>query len=423
MDKDKKDKGIIIIICTILSVALWIYVTNVENKIRTTEINKIPVELINEDALKSSNLAVMPGQELYVSLKVEGNTSDINQIKKSDFKVQVDLAEYVWKKGVNKVPVTIIDYPVSVNIKNTNALTVSINIDNYIEKSMKIESNINVTPREGYFASSAIISPEAVKVSGAESYVNMVNKLVLKDNLSDVYDNISAEYRIIPIDDEGKELTGINLSQETAKVEIKVSKGKAVKVNIPTVGELPNKLKLSSLKQNKETVELLGPKEVIDKINELSTESLDLSTITESKEVFLKIIVPENTTVAEGEEYIRVTVEVIKYISKDFNVSFSTKGLGEGLKFTPNVDKIKLIISGYERDINNINESNINASLDLSSYTTEGSFEKLPVITIEGITSEYNLDYIEAVSFKISKEKTEVPTQGSPQETDRNQGE
>ena len=62
MDKGKQNKGIVIIICTILSVALWIYVTNVENKIRSTEINKIPVELINEDALRSSNLAVVPGQ-------------------------------------------------------------------------------------------------------------------------------------------------------------------------------------------------------------------------------------------------------------------------------------------------------------------------------------------------------------------------
>ena len=422
MDKDKKDKGIIIIICTILSVALWIYVTNVENKIRTTEINKIPVELINEEALKASNLAVVPGQELYITLKVEGNTADINQIKRSDFKVQVDLAEYAWKKGVNKVPVSIVDYPVSVSIKNTNALTVSINIDNYLEKTINIESNINITPRLGYFAAAAVITPETVKISGAESYVNMVNKVVVKDNINDAYENISAEYKIIPIDDEGKELTGIYLSQETAKVEIKVSKGKSVKVNIPTIGELPNKLKLSSLKQNKETVELLGEKEVIDGVNEVSTEPLDLSTITANKEVFLKIIAPENTTVSEGEEYIRVTVEVIKYITKDFNVTFTTSGLVEGLNIIPNKDKIRVIISGYETDIKNINENNIRASLDLSGYTKEGSFEKAPKITIEGITSEYGLDYIEPVSFKITKE-AEVPTQGSPQETDRNQGE
>lgn len=424
MDKGKQNKGIVIIICTILSVALWIYVTNVENKIRSTEINKIPVELINEDALRSSNLAVVPGQELYITLKIEGNTSDINQIKRSDFKVQVDLSEYVWKKGVNKVPVSIVDYPVSVNIKNTNVLTVSINIDNYLEKTMDVESDINIVPRNGYFVSVSSITPESVKVSGAESYVNMVDRLVLQDNKSDVYENISEEYKITPIDDEGKELTGVHLSQETAKVEIKVSKGKAVKVNIPTTGELPNKLKLSSLKQNKETVELLGSKEVIDGISEISTEPLDLSNITENKEVFLRIIVPENTTVSEGEEYIKVTVEVINHVTRDFNVTFSTNGLAEGLKATPNKDKIKVTISGYESDINNIKEENIRANLDLSSYTKEGSFEATPKITVEGITSEYSLDYVEPVSFTIIKEAEEVPTQGDlQQELETNTGE
>lgn len=424
MDKGKQNKGIVIIICTILSVALWIYVTNVENKIRSTEINKIPVELINEDALRSSNLAVVPGQELYITLKIEGNTSDINQIKRSDFKVQVDLSEYVWKKGVNKVPVSIVDYPVSVNIKNTNVLTVSINIDNYLEKTMDVESDINIVPRNGYFVSVSSITPESVKVSGAESYVNMVDRLVLQDNKSDVYENISEEYKITPIDDEGKELTGVHLSQETAKVEIKVSKGKAVKVNIPTTGELPNKLKLSSLKQNKETVELLGSKEVIDGISEISTEPLDLSNITENKEVFLRIIVPENTTVSEGEEYIKVTVEVINHVTRDFNVTFSTNGLAEGLKATPNKDKIKVTISGYESDINNIKEENIRANLDLSSYTKEGSFEATPKITVEGITSEYSLDYVEPVSFTIIKEAEEVPTQGDlQQESETNTGE
>ncbi|MDZ7548744.1 CdaR family protein, partial [Clostridium perfringens] len=134
-----------------------VYVTNVENKIRTTEISKIPVELINTEALTNSKLALTPNQELYVTLKVEGNTSDINKIKKSDFKVQVDLSEYAWKKGENKVPVTIVDYPITVSLKNNNALTVSIRIEDMVEKSMPVTSNIKVNTREGYFASEATI--------------------------------------------------------------------------------------------------------------------------------------------------------------------------------------------------------------------------------------------------------------------------
>ena len=135
MVKKEKSKLVTPIICLLLSIGLWLYVTNVENKIRTTEINKIPVELINSDALTSSKLALTPNQEFYVNLKIEGNTNDINKIKKSDFKLQVDLSEYAWKKGENKVPVSIVDYPITVSVRNTNNLTVSIKIEDMIEKT------------------------------------------------------------------------------------------------------------------------------------------------------------------------------------------------------------------------------------------------------------------------------------------------
>ena len=90
MDNKEKNRLVIPVICLLLSIGLWVYVTNVENKIRTTEISKIPVELINTEALTSSKLALTPNQELYVTLKVEGTTSDSNKIKNSDVKVQVD---------------------------------------------------------------------------------------------------------------------------------------------------------------------------------------------------------------------------------------------------------------------------------------------------------------------------------------------
>ena len=82
MDNKEKNKLIVPIICVLLSIGLWIYVTNVENKIRTTEISKIPVELVNLDALTSSKLALSPDQELYATLKVEGNNLDIRNYRK-----------------------------------------------------------------------------------------------------------------------------------------------------------------------------------------------------------------------------------------------------------------------------------------------------------------------------------------------------
>lgn len=417
MDKSKKDKAIIIAICTLLSIGLWIYVTNVENKIRTTEISKIPVELINADDLKTSKLALAPNQDLSVTLKIEGNTSDINKIKKSDFKVQVDLSEYVWKKGDNKVPVSIVDYPITVNVKNTNTLTVLIKIEDFTEKTMKVESNINVTPEAGYYASEAIINPSEIQIMGAESAINKVEKLVVEDTKINITEDIVGDYKIKALDKDNKEVQDVSLSTDTVKVEVKVSKGKSVKINIPLSGSLPEGLKLKGLESDKEYIEILGDKVDIDGISEISTETIDLSSIIESKEFNLKVIPPEGVEIAQGEEYVKVKVNVLKYSNKEFTIPYTIKGASQDVKITTDKEKIKVIISGYESDLQKLNEENVKAYIDLTGYIKEETFNKAPNIELEGVTGEYNVTSVESITITVS---IEVPTQGPVEDNNSN---
>lgn len=413
MDKKEKSRLIVPIICLLLSIGLWFYVTNVENKIRTTEISKIPVELINTEALSSAKLALTPNQELYVTLKVEGNTSDINKIKKSDFKVQVDLSEYVWKIGENKVPVSIVDYPITVSIRNTNTLTVSIKIEDMVEKTMPITSNIKVTPRQGYFASDATIEPKEVKVTGAESVVSKVSSLVVSDTKDDVFENVVGSYDIKPLDENGNEVAGVLLSQKTANAEIRVSKGKSVKINVVTTGQLPNGLKLKSVESNKKFVEILGPKEILDTINEVNTTPLDLSSITENKDVSLGIIIPEGLRVSQGEDYIIAKVNVIKFATRDFNIKYSITGAIEGVKVTPAKDTVKVSISGYEDEIGNVTADNIKASIDVSLFKEDGTFEQEPKVTLQGLNENFSVAGVEKIALTVSKEVAQNPSDTS----------
>lgn len=410
MDNKEKNRLVIPVICLLLSIGLWVYVTNVENKIRTTEISKIPVELINTEALTSSKLALTPNQELYVTLKVEGNTSDINKIKKSDFKVQVDLSEYAWKKGENKVPVSIVDYPITVSIRNTNTLTVSVKIEDMVEKTMPITSDIIVTPRQGYFASVATIDPKEVKVTGAESVVTRVSSLVVSDNKEDVFENVVGSYDIKPLDEDGNEVLGVLLSKKSANVEIKVSKGKSVKVNVVTTGQLPNGLKLKSIESNKKFVEILGPKEILDTISEVNSTPLNLSSINESKDVSLGIVIPEGLKLSQGEDYITVKVNVIKFATKDFNIKYSITGGIEGVKVTPAKDTIKVTISGYENELGNVTADNIKASIDVSAFKEDGSFEQEPKVTLQGLDESFSIVSVEKIAFTVTKEVAQNPS-------------
>ncbi|ETJ34616.1 YbbR family protein, partial [human gut metagenome] len=56
MDKIKNKNKTLIpkLISLLLSLGLWIYISNVENPMRTYEVRNIPVELVNLDSLKNS---------------------------------------------------------------------------------------------------------------------------------------------------------------------------------------------------------------------------------------------------------------------------------------------------------------------------------------------------------------------------------
>ena len=86
-----KQKIIVQLVCLLLSLGLWIYVTNIENPIKSYELSRVPVEIKNIDSLKNAGLALSPNQEFYVNLKIEGNSQDLFSIDKSDFTISVDL--------------------------------------------------------------------------------------------------------------------------------------------------------------------------------------------------------------------------------------------------------------------------------------------------------------------------------------------
>ena len=112
MDKgSNKQKLVVQIVCILISIGLWIYVTNIENPIRAYSLTKVPVNLKNLDALKESGLAVYPNEEYYVTLQLEGQSQEYLNMQRSDFKLEVDLSEYVLNVGKRKIPVRVVDSP------------------------------------------------------------------------------------------------------------------------------------------------------------------------------------------------------------------------------------------------------------------------------------------------------------------------
>lgn len=398
-----KQKVIVQLVCVLLSFGLWIYVTNIENPIKSYELNKVPVEIKNSDNLKSSGLTLSPNQNFYVNLKIEGSSQDLFSIDKEDFKISVDLNELVLKKGENKVMVRIEEAPQDIKIKNSTGLIITINTEEYKTKEVPVKSKINVISKSGYYVATPIFSPEIVLVSGPESLVDRVTSVVAEAEESNAVKTIIKNYIVIPVDNNYKEVTGVQLSQKWVEATIEINEGKTVPIKINVIGTIQNDLKLKSISSDTTEIGITGPKSILDSISEIGTENIDISQIKDNTSMEVKLKIPDGILIHNGQNNINVNILVEKKKTKEFTINYSIIGQQEGISIVPDKNNITIEVIGFEDDINNLTEANFSAQLDVSQYTKEGEYTKAPTVSLVGVNN-VTINKVEEIKLIVSKD-------------------
>ncbi|MDD6796095.1 MAG: CdaR family protein [Clostridiaceae bacterium] len=414
MDNGNKERLIAKIICVILAFALWLYVTNVENPTRTSSMSGVEVKVQNEDVLKNSNLALTPGQEFNVDLKLEGPSNEIYSAKKSDFNVVLDLNSYALKEGENTIPVQVVDYPSGISIKNEGLLYVKVNIEPLIEKEVKVTSAVKTTYKNGFSQNSLNISPKSIKVSGAKSSVEKVAEVHLVGNASDIDENFQKDFNLIAVDSNGDEVKGIELSEQKGFLSIGVGTRKEVSIVANSKGTLADGLNLEGIALETQKVTIMGSNELINKIAYISTEDVDLSNITDTKSLDLNLIIPNGVVVINDIKSVKATVNIKKIESntdesKDEtitkvidNVKVTLKDKNDK-KFNYDVSNISVTVSGSKDDLSKITSDAISATASVADVTETG--EKEVVVNVNLLNESANVKIIskpDKVKIKVS---------------------
>ena len=412
MDNRKtKQKIIVQIVSLFISIGLWLYVTNTENPIRTVEVSKVPVQLLNANDLSKQGMALVPNQSIYVDLEVEGYSQDVYKLNKDNFSIKIDLAEYALKLGDNSIPITIVDTPSNVTVKNTSNLVVTVKIEEIIEKDFKVESRIDVAAKANYYVAQPQINPETVTVSGPKSLVSQVKGVVVLGQEDNVFEDIVKNYEVVAIGDSGYTVEGVKLSTERVQVIIKVNPGKSVPIKVGTIGNAGYNINIASMELSQNYVEITGPQYILDSISEIYTEAIDLSRITKNSNMKVDLIFPDGIEKASI-SYVTVSIEVEEAkesqeneVTREFEVEYTTSGLASNFNMTASSDKVKIVLKGSKNKLDSINIENIVASIDLSSITDTGQYTETPAVNITGDAEGVEIISVESIIINVTKEE------------------
>ena len=382
MDEKKDRKGIIKLVCVLLSFSLWLYVSNVENPIRTITIRNIPIELENEDVLDESGLAISENQNMTIDLKIEGPANKVYSVSKNDFTLSIDLENYALKEGENTISIKVDSSPSDITIRNKDLLSIKLNIEEITNKEFTLENELVIAYQDGYSASSIDIDPAVVEVRGPKSLMKKVSKVALMGNISSISGDYSGKFDIYPLDEEGNRIDGLTLSKNKGTINISLNKSKEVDVKTSYIGNLTEGLKMKSETLSKNKIIIIGKSEVVDAIDEVYLESINLDEIKDSIKLTKSIVLPKGVKSDDNSISVELLIEKDKEeekvqeekteVSKTLDVTVNYLDKNELFSYEM-PSTVKITVKGTEEDVNNVTANDINVEASLQDIKEVGA--------------------------------------------------
>ena len=171
---------------------------------------------------------------------------------------------------------------------------------------------------------------------------------------------------------------------------------------------MPSGLRLKSISSTTTEIGITGPESTLSSINEINTETINLSEIKDSTNIDVALGIPDGILIHNGENSITVSIVVEKVQTKEFTIDYSMIGQQEGITVVPDNNKVTITVSGFEDILNSLTEANFTAELDVSEYTEEGEFSKVPTVNLVGVDN-VNIDTVSEIKLTVTKD---IPTSG-----------
>lgn len=369
MDDIKRKKYISIILSLTIALVLWFYVISGENPTLTEVHADIPVEILNVKTLESKDLTIGSIETDKVSVKLEGKRGALRSVKKDDIIASIDVSSYTEGEYYAEVKV---HAPSSVSVVNINPSQIRVKVEKVVTQDKDIDIIFEGQVPEKKEAVCTEMSTQIVAVTGAQSQVNLVDKVVAKVDATVLTESESEHTSaLIPVDSSGNEVKDVtvNIKELTCKAQLYTVK--SVELEVTTVGVLPDNLELSSITAP-ETVLIAGTDAEVRNIQKVSAVPINLSEITSSQDVQIILDISGSIRLAKAQQATAVQVTVKKMDNRVLSYavnSINLRNLSDGLNVTYDSQSISLTVYGTGTSLEEISTQDFAMHIDCGGLT------------------------------------------------------
>lgn len=402
------NKSTLKILSLLIAILIWVVVKNVQDPMLVKVITRIPVTIVNESYL-ASNLEVpllIEGQDT-VNVKVKGRESVVKELKREDFTAIADMTQIISMETTPRmVPVKVsceglLDSDISVTPGN---IQVDIEEQTSVEKIIAVNTGDTI-PDKNYEVGVLKANPEKVTISGPESIVNKIDRVVALVDVSGQKETkieLDSELKIYDKNQDElseKQLSYLDLKEiRNNKIKVTAEFWKAqnkISLKAESSGSPKYGYQVSEIKLVPDTISIAGTDEALQKLAEAGNSleipgsMIDVSGKSSDFDVNIDLteLLPENTKLARDlNSSVIVTVKILPYNSQDFELpatQIQTENIPEDMDLVFGQEKITVRLKGKDEDLKNLKPETVQMKINLKDYK-EGEYTVPVTVTLPG---------------------------------------
>ncbi len=292
------------ILALCVAVILWVVVMNDQNPAIEGSFN-VPLAVVN-----SPEGYKITKSEDSVKIKVRGPRSLFVTATADDFRAYVDLDGAQDGKQDCKVQTAL---PQGFELVEVVPETVSFDLDKIIQKQMRAEVIVTGASAPGTTVAKVTQTSSLVTIEGPESAVDTVVRVVGYVGLSGNSADFDLQVPLTAINADGREVQGVKVVPSATEVSISLARGltkKIVTIHPVLQENLPKDYELGDVRTDPIKIEIAGDSNTIEILSSIDTEPIDLSKLTATKKMTVKLALPDGITVTNKE--VNVSIEIKK---------------------------------------------------------------------------------------------------------------
>ena len=397
-----KKKILMALLSLVLSFALWLYVITVVSPGSDDTFYDIPVIFSGESVLTERELIITDVLTEDVTLKLEGNRSDLVLLDRSNIEVIADLSR-INMAGTHRLRFDVY-YPGTVSdgafkILNQEPSEVTVVVENRKSVSVPVVIDYQKTSvPEGFVADTenATLDYSRISVTGPESVIDQVAEARIYVTLTDLKESIVAgKYPIYLCDKEGVPLSDVSLvvpSVTEVQLSVKIQQWEDINLFVSVIDGGGATQKNSKIEILPKTIRLAGSEAALKKLAdglEIGEINLGELLIDTTKTVSLEGLLPEGVTNLSGTTDAVVKVSFPNLRTKELTVDeadIELVNVPEGMEAELTTKTLKIHVRGTIGQIANITPGDLRVIIDLANAPVGTAQVKAQIIIADKYT-------------------------------------